>query len=309
MKNNIKDLLPPVLTEALGEEKLAKLQDEFTQLVESKVQERIELAKECERAAFNENANAMVEELVVQMNQAYCKTFLEAYNAICDDAERTISSVKRYYNQEIKRESNKFKKQLVENISNHISEQVDSILPTKFIRKAMKNVAATRVLESLKQMLAVDEAAANDAIRKPVIESANFIAKQGKEIKRLTEENNALLEKIDESAKDAFLNEKMHSLHLNEDAINFVRKTIGSRDLKYLSENFDYAMGQYKDSQSKARAALAQKTMNERMQKRTQLSRAQIVESKKPVAQKPEQQPKTLDESFAQQVMRSVRSK
>lgn len=305
-ETNIKDLLPPVLAEALGEDKLTKLQDEFTRLVESKVQERIELAKECERTAFNENANQQLAELVVQMNKSYCKTFMEAYNAICDDAEKTISSVKRYYNQEIKRESNKFKKQLVESISNHITEQVDSILPTKFIRKAMKNVAAQKILESMKQILAIDEAAAMDSIRQPVIESTNFIAKQGKTIKRLNEENRLLQEQLDESEKAAFYNEKKQALHLTEDAMNFVRKTIGSGDISYIRENFDYALNHYKNSQAKEKAALAQKTINDRMRRRTQLTRAQIVESKQPKKQKQVQEPQTIEESFAADVMKSL---
>lgn len=305
-ETNIKDLLPPVLVEALGDDKMSKLQDEFTKLVESKVQEKIELAKECERTAFHEEANVQLEELVISMNKAYCKTFREAYNTICDAADRAISDVKRYYNQEIKRESNKFKRQLVESISGHIADQVDSILPTKFIRKAMKNVAATNVLKSLKQVLAVDTAAAMDSIRKPVLESASRIKKQSREIKRLNEENKVLQERIDESAKEAFFGEKKQSLHLNEDAINFIRKTIGSGDLKYIRENFEYALGHYRKSQLTEKAELAKKTLNERMKNRTQFSRAQLVELKKPRINESVETPKSFEETFAQNVMKSI---
>lgn len=283
---DIKSLLPQALTEALSEEKLNKLQAEFTRLVESKVQERIDIAMECERTAFNENATAKLEQLIVKLDETHSKEFIKAYNTVLEDAANEIDKVKQYYAEKVQKESNKFKIQLVEAIDKHLTAQINKLIPTKALRKAMKNTTATQVLESMKALLAVDEAAAIESCRKPFMESIDTMNKQGKKIKMLEAKNAELNNQIAESAKQSFFNEKKKALHLNEDALNFVKKTIGGRDLAFIKENFDYTLKHYMNAQAREKEALTQKTMNERRKTRTQVARAQLVESKKPVVEK-----------------------
>lgn len=285
METNIKDLLPTVLTEALSEEGLKTLSAEFERLVESRVQERIENATRCAETAFNEAANAKLQKLVVQIDEAHKKAFLKAYDAITEDYDKEISKVKRFYNNDVKRESMKFKKELVESISNYIDDKVDKMLPTKQVRKAIKNNTAIQVLESVKRLLAVDEAAAIDVCRKPFMESTKIMNKQGKLIESLQNRNAKLQKQLAESAREAYLNEKTATL--TEDAKNFVRKTLEGASLEYIKENFDYTLKHYRDNLARDKEALAKKTMNERAKLRNQVSRIQLVESKKQVAKKP----------------------
>lgn len=285
METNIKDLLPPVLTEALSEEGLKTLSTEFERLVEARVQERVENATRCAETAFNEAANAKLQKLVVQIDEAHKKAFFKAYNAITEDYDKEISKVKRFYNNDVKRESIKFKKELIESISNYIDEKVDKMLPTKQIRKAIKNNTAMQVLESIKKVLAVDEAAAIEVCRKPFVESTKIMNEQGKLIESLEQRNAELQNQLTEAAREAYLNEKTATL--TEDAKNFVRKTLEGASLEYIKENFDYTLRHYKDSLARDKEALAKKTMNERAKMRKQVARIQLTESRKPVAQKP----------------------
>lgn len=285
MKTDIKDLLPAALTEAISEEGLKTLGAEMERLIEARVQERIENATRCAETAFNETANAKLKKLVVQIDEAHKKAFFEAYNAITEDYDREISKVKRFYNNDVKRESIKFKKELIESISNYIDDKVDSMLPTNQIRKAIKNNTAMQVLESIKKVLAIDEAAALDACRKPFLESTKIMDKQGKLIESLEQRNVELQNKLTEAAREAYLNEKMATL--TEDAKNFVRKTLDGASLEYIKENFDYTLKHYKDNLARDKEALAKKTITERTKIRKQVPRIQLVESKKSAVQKP----------------------
>lgn len=285
METDIKDLLPPVLTEALSEEGLKTLSAEFERLVEARVQERIENATRCAETAFNENANAKLKKLVVQIDEAHKKAFFKAYNAITENYDKEISKVKRFYNNDVKRESMKFKKELIESISNYIDEKVDKMLPTKQIRAAIKNNTAMQVLESIKKVLAVDEAAAIEVCRKPFEQSTKIMNKQGKLIESLEQRNVELQNQLNEATREAYLNEKTATL--TEDAKNFVRKTLEGASLEYIKENFDYTLKHYRDSLARDKEALTKKTMNERAKARKQVARIQLTESKRPVVQKP----------------------
>lgn len=306
-EKTIKDLLPPVLTEALGEDKLNVLQAEFTRLVEAKVQERVELAKDCQRVALDEEAKQKLERLIVKIDEVHKAEFMKAYNVIVEDCANEIDKVKRYYKESVKKESNKFKKQLIESIGKMIKEQVSKVVPFKAIKKAVKNTTAVSVLESMKQLLAIDKAAALETCRKPFMESVKVMDRQGKKLRMLSEENANLRKQIVESEKDTFYAERQKTLHLNEDALNFVKRTIGSASLDYIKENFSYALEQYKKLQNREKEALTKKTMNERRSTRTQVARAQLVESKKkPVAKKIKEEPMSLHESLASNIIGEI---
>lgn len=288
-ENNIKDLLPSVLTEAISEEGLSKLSTEIGRLIESKVQERVDHATQCAETAFNEAANTKLQKLVVTIDETYKKAFMRAYNVITEDYDNEISKVKRFFNSNIKRDSIRFKENLIESLSNYVDCAIDKMLPTKQIRKAIKNDTAMQVLESIKDILAVDKAAAMKAAQKPLKESVIVMDKQGKKIDRLVRENTLLHRQLNEANREAYLNEKMATL--TEDAKNFVRKTLEGASLEYIKENFDYTLKHYKDNLARERETLAKKTMNERIKVRKQIPRIQLTESKKQIEKPVETNP------------------
>lgn len=304
-EDNIKDLLPQAITEALSEEKLEKLQAEFDRIVEAKVHDRIEIAKRCERTAFDEKSKANLERLVVQIDEAHKKLFAEAYKAITNDYEKQLSKIRSHYHNVVSKESDRFKKNLIESISTHITEQVNKLVPTKDIRKAVRNVSATQVLESLKTLLAVDEAAAMKTCREPFMESIKVMNKQGSQIKRLEESNRKLRDQVAESAKENFFAQKQKALHLSEGALNFVKKTLDGASLDYIKENFDYTLKHFRDAEMKEREALTKKTLLERRRRRSQVARAHLVESAQK-APKEEAPPMSPHESVAKNIIKSI---
>lgn len=259
---NIKDLLPAVIVEALSEESLAKLGQEFNRIVEAKVDERTQLAVECAQTAFNEEANSKLQKLVCLIDEAHKKAFLKAFDSICESYEKQMSKMKRYYDTQVKQDSIAFQKSLLEKVSNFIDSTIDKTLPTAQVRKAVKNIAAMEALQSLRQVLNVNEATAMETVREPVLEAAKTINRQTKRAKQLMAENAELKKQLNKSEATQYLIESTASLP--SEAKNFVRRVLKDADKEYIKENINHVVSQYKKNVESNRNALLEKTLAKR---------------------------------------------
>lgn len=278
----IKKLLPQVIVENLSEERLSKLGEEFNKLVEAKVEERTQLAVECAQTAFNEEANTKLQALVCQIDEAHKKAFMKTFDAICEAYEAEISRVKRYYNTQIKQDSIRFQKNLLEKVANHIDSKIDSLVPTSTVKQAVKNIAAMQTLNSLRQMLNVNEATAMEEIREPILEANKCIEDKIKENKKLLEANTILKHQLDKAEATQYLVES--TANLPSEAKNFVRRVLKDSDKSYIKENLAHVISQYKKNVENNRNALLEKTLAERYTEKSKsatnnFSRRKLVES------------------------------
>lgn len=278
----LKKLLPQVIVENLSEEKLSKLGEEFNRLVEAKVDERTQVAVKCAETAFNEEANAKLQKLVCQIDEAHKKAFMECFDATCDAYEKEISRIKRNYNTKIKEESISFQKSLLEKVSNFIDSKIDKALPTSMVRKACRNEAALDTINALKKVLNVNEASAMDSIRKEMMEGVNTINKQVKEKKELLEQNAQLKAKLEKAEASQYLIESTASLPT--ECKNFVRRVLKDSDTQYIKENLNHVIAIHNKNVESNRNALLEKTLAKRYSDKTKrasnnLSRKTLVES------------------------------
>lgn len=278
---NIKDLLPAVIVEALSEEKLAKLGEEFNRLVEAKVDERTQVAVKCAETAFNEEANSKLQKLVCQIDEAHKKAFLEAFDATCENYEKQLAKMKRYYTTKVKQDSIAFQKSLLEKVSNFVDAAIDRTLPTAQVRRAVKNIAAIETLQSLRQVLNVNEASAMESVRKPVLEATAEINRQSKKNRQLVAENAKLKEQLNKSESAQYLIESTAALP--SEAKNFVRRVLKDADKAYIKENLNHVVSQYKKNVESNRNALLEKTLAKRYHGKSSVSnnfsRRTLVES------------------------------
>lgn len=276
----LKKLLPPVIVENLSDEKLAKLGEEFDRLVEAKVDERTQVAVKCAETQFNEEANLKLQKLVVQIDEAHKKAFVETFNTLCEKYENEIKQLKHFYDVEVNKKAIKFQRNLCERISAYINKQLDKKVPTKQICEAARNVTAMDTLATFKSVLNVDTASALESVQKPVLAAARVLNKQTKQNKQLKEDNENLKRELSKSRAAQFLVE--HTASLEPEAKNFVRKVLKDASYEYVTENIDHVIAQYKKNAEANRNALLEKTLASRYNKRdnvNNISRRTLVES------------------------------
>ena len=274
---NIADLLPEAITKHLSEESLAALKEEFENLVESKVADRLAVATAAAEASLDEEVNKQTTELVHKIEEAHKLGLEKVVNHLTEKYEANLAKVRNYYKNQLGREALKFKNQLVESVSNYIDSRVDKLVPYAEVKAAVKNDSAMRVLANFKNILNVNEATVNASIRSAVLDGHKMLQKAQSDAEAAINEKAAIENQMNLMAENyAF---ERNIAQLDEDQKNFVIRMAKKAGVEYVNENMGYITNLYEKKLINERKELAAKEMNDR--KRTKLqnvSRKTLVE-------------------------------
>ena len=274
---NIADLLPEAITKHLSEESLAALKEEFENLVESKVADRLAVATAAAEASLDEEVNKQTTELVHKIEEAHKLGLEKVVNHLTEKYEDNLAKVRNYYKNQLGREALKFKNQLVESVSNYIDSRIDKLVPYAEVKAAVKNDSAMRVLESFKNILNVNEATVNTSIRSAVLDGHKMLQKAQAEAEAAINEKAAIENQMNLMAENyAF---ERNIAQLDEDQKNFVIRMAKKAGVEYVNENMGYITNLYEKKLINERKELAAKEMNDRKRTKLQnISRKTLVE-------------------------------
>ena len=274
---NIADLLPEAITKHLSEESLAALKEEFENLVESKVADRLAVATAAAEASLDEEVNKQTTELVHKIEEAHKLGLEKVVNHLTEKYEDNLAKVRNYYKNQLGREALKFKNQLVESVSNYIDSRIDKFVPYAEVKAAVKNDSAMRVLANFKNILNVNEATVNTSIRSAVLDGHKMLQKAQAEAEAAINEKVAIENQMNLMAENyAF---ERNIAQLDEDQKNFVIRMAKKAGVEYVNENMGYITNLYEKKLINERKELAAKEMNDRKRTKLQnISRKTLVE-------------------------------
>lgn len=264
---NITDLLPEAIKVALSEESLSVINKEFETLVESKVNERINIATAAAEAALDEEVNKRCTELVHKIEEAHKIGLERVYTYLTEKNQKNERLIRNFYKKQIGKEADAFRKRLCENVARAIDERIDKLVPYDEVKAAVKNETAMRVLESFKGILNVNEATVQKEIREAVLDGKAMLKEATDKAESLAAQNDKLQKQIDEMA-ESYAFEKNIS-QLDEDAKNFVIRFAKKAGIGYANENMEYLRDLHGKKVLSERKELAANEMNR--QKRTNL--------------------------------------
>lgn len=276
-------LLPAAIVENLSEESLKKVEEKLNNIVESKVAERVNLAVESAEAAFDAEANKDIDKLVVKIEEAHKRMAYKACKTLKENYDKKLKKVRSYYNDKVQKDADKFKLKLMESVSAYIDKQLNKAIPYDALKVAFKNNTAMKVLESLKAVLGVANAAtcAKQYFKKPILEAKEKLISYNKKCKKLTETANNLQRELNESKKHAYLEEKLKGL--DEDSANFMRRTMKNASMEFIKENFNFALDRHKEKVAEEKENLKQRALSNPKRKQVQsVSRSMLIENAKP---------------------------
>lgn len=264
---NITDLLPEAIKVALSEESLSVINKEFETLVESKVNERINIATAAAEAALDEEVNKRCTELVHKIEEAHKIGLERVYTYLTEKNQKNERLIRNFYKKQIGKEAEVFRKRLCENVARAIDERIDKLVPYNEVKAAVKNETAMRVLESFKGILNINEATVQKEIREAVLDGKAMLKEATDKAESLAAQNDKLQKQIDEMA-ESYAFEKNIS-QLDEDAKNFVIRFAKKAGIGYANENMEYLRNLHGKKVLSERKELAANEMNR--QKRTNL--------------------------------------
>lgn len=270
MKENtttITDLLPEAIKVALSEESLSVINNEFEKLVESKVNERINIATAAAEAALDEEVNKRCTELVHKIEEAHKIGLERVYTYLTEKNQKNERLIRNFYKQQLNKEAECFRKRLCENVARAIDERIDKFIPYAEVKKAVKNDTAMRVLESFKGILNVNEATVKAEIREAVLDGESMLKEANEKVSSLSAKNTSLQNQINEMAESYAFERNISQL--DEDTKNFVIRFAKKAGVGYANENMEYLRNLHAKKVISERKEIAANEMNR--QKRTNL--------------------------------------
>lgn len=255
---DIKQILSEATNGALNEEVLSEIENVF----ESKVSEKTELHIESALVEQDELYTEKLKELVEKIDLDHTKKLEKVVEAIDSDRAKKLQMVIEKYESALNGEANGFQSQLIESISDYLDVYLEEKIPTESIQEAVKNTKAKKVLEGLRNHLAVDSALEKESIKEAVLDGHNQINEASSKLESVANENAVLKEELDQIKADLVLEQK--TAGLDKRAQKYVRKVLNGKSAEFINENFDYTMKLFKKKESNRLDMLKEEALSTR---------------------------------------------
>ena len=255
---DIKQILSEATNGALNEEVLSEIENVF----ESKVSEKAQLHVESALVEQDELYTEKLKELVEKIDLDHTKKLEKVVEAIDSDRAKKLQMVIEKYESALNGEANEFQSQLIESISDYLDVYLEEKIPTESIQEAVKNTKAKKVLEGLRNHLAVDSALEKESIKEAVIDGHNQINEASSKLESVAKENAVLKEELDQVKADLVLEQK--TAGLDKRAQKYARKVLDGKSAEFINENFDYTMKLFKKKESNRLDMLKEEALSTR---------------------------------------------
>ena len=255
---DIKQILKEATDGALNDEVLSEIETVF----ESKVNDKVELHVEDALNRQDEMYTEKLTELVEKIDVDHSDKLQRVVEAIDSDRANKLKMVIEKYESEINESASGFQSDLVENISNYLDVYLEEKIPTDTISEAVKNTKAVKVLEGLRNHLAVDSALEKESIKEAVIDGKNQINEASSKLEFVAEENAVLKEQLDQIKSDLLFEQK--TVKLDERAKKYMAKQLKGKGYDFISENFDYTLKLFNKKESGRLESLKEEALSER---------------------------------------------
>ena len=251
----IKDLFNPDVQEILSEESLNAIQEAF----DGKVQTSIDAALLEQDELYADKLKALIQTIDKDHSRKMTRILEAKDNA---DSAKLVKIVKNYERERVT-EAKKFKKHVIGAVSSYLEEFLTEAVPAAQIAEACKNNSAFKVLESLRNVLAIDSVMMKESIRGAVMDGKSKQTKLETENKELKQTFKALYEQNQKLQSNMLLEGKISGFP--EAKKNFLKKTLSDQSAKFIEENFDYTLRLFQSQESKERKVLKEDAIEKRL--------------------------------------------
>lgn len=245
MKKNLKNLFTEDVQEILTDETLTAIEEAFN----AKVSDAVDAALLEQDELY---ANKLTT-LIGAIDKDHTKKMKRVVEAVDKSNASKLVRIVKLYERDHSQDATKFKKHLVESISEYLEEYLTETVGAKDIAQAVKNKTAYNVLENMRKVLSIDSVMMKESVQEAVIDGKNQITELQKENAELKKQFKALYEQNKKTEITSLLESKVSKFP--EGKKNFIKKALEDKSVEFINENFDYAVRLF-DKQEKSKLAI-----------------------------------------------------
>jgi hypothetical protein len=220
----------------LSEESMTEIQN----AIETKVQQKVEIHVQKALVEQDELYANKLKQLLEAIDKDHSIKLEKVVAAIDSDRAGKLKLVVSKYENALTADAEKFKKQLVESISDYLDTYLEEKIPATDVQEAVRNKKAVKVLEGLRAHLAIDAALQKESIKEAILDGKVQIDEASKKLESVVTENAQLKHKLDKTNASLIIEQKTAAL--DETQKRYMKKVFADKTPEFINENFDYTL-------------------------------------------------------------------
>lgn len=248
--NEFETLLKETTKDILSEENLQKITEAFNAAVENNTAEKVELAVEAALVKQDQTNAKDLEKLLEDIDEDHTKKLERVVESLEAKHSTLLKNVMDKYKKEFVTESKAFKDDLVNKLDKFFTISLENAIPQKQINEAVENTYYKKAFNQIKKLVAISEVSTNELVKTGILEAKGMIDEKDQEIKTLTEKSAKFEKELNRLRVKDLLNEKCAGLP--KDKTEYIKRVLGNKSEKFITENFDYTIKMYDKDDSES---------------------------------------------------------
>lgn len=237
---DINEILTKIGSDVLTEDTKKLLTDAFSQAIDAKVNERLELEVTAALQKLDEQHSSSLEKLLGDLDRDHTSKLQAVLGKIDEDHTKKLEYVIERGNKLVQEDASTFKSQLVKQLSNYLDLYLEKAVPNEKIEEAVQNKQAGRIVNEIKKLVSIDEQFVNETVKEAVADGKKTIDTLKSELNEAIKDNIRLNQET-KGAKASLILEQT-TKDFSKEKKDYVMRVLAGKDPEYITENVSYVI-------------------------------------------------------------------
>ena len=284
MSKKIEEILESINSEFLTDEVKTGIKEAFGAAVDEKVEqsisEKVELSVNAALEKVDEEYAQKVSDFAEKMDRSHVTKAEELVKKLDEAYAEKLKMVAEAYKKELSDNVSEFQDSVVSKVSQFIDMRLDKLVPVEQLEEAVQNINAVRLIGEIRKLLAFDPSELSEDIKSAVKESYDTIESLKKELNEKSKQCLVVESELKGIKAEKLLSEKVEGLSPKK--AKYVQKALRGKTPEFISENFDYVVGMFDESEKSAKEDVLKEELDRSVSSKTEVPRSVKSESDSP---------------------------
>ena len=264
MKPKIQDVLNQISEDVLTDDSKKMLTEAFDEAVNEAVSEKLQLEVTSALETLDGEHSVKLEQLLEAIDSDHSQKLMAVLEKIDADHTEKLQFLVKKHDKDLKEDAAMFKENLLAQLSNYVDLYLEKTIPHDQLQEAVQNKRAQKILEQMKQLMALDDTFINATIKEAVEDGRKTIDSLKQELNEAVKQNIQTSQAL--KTKSAELVLEKSTMNLPKEKKQYVMRMLKGKDPEYITENFEYVVKMFdKDDETQQELVTEQATKSSKI--------------------------------------------
>jgi len=245
----ISDVLDQIGKDVLSEQSKKLLSEAFEESAKTKANEIVTLEVENALKRLDEEHSTKLEQLLEAIDEDHTTKLHAVLEKVDQDHTNKLKYIISKYQRVITEDAKTFKKNLTEQLSSYLDLYVKEKFPEQEIKEAVQNVQSRKMIDKIKEIVAIDEAFIDGTIKEAVQDGNKTIEALRNDLNESVKANIQINQELKNQKAELIIEKK--TAGFDKTKKDFVLRSLKGKDPEFIAENFDYVVKMFEKDEDK----------------------------------------------------------